>query len=102
MYQECLMGFEWNERKRETNLAKHGIDFVDACRIFDGPVVEKLDERKEYGEARRIALGKVEGVVLYAVYTWRGDVRRLISARRAGKDECATYYAALKRRPPEE
>ena len=36
------MLFEWDESKRQTNLAKHHIDFEDAKRIFDGPVFEKM------------------------------------------------------------
>jgi uncharacterized protein (DUF4415 family) len=46
-------GFEWDEGKRQRNLAKHGVDFLRAARIFDGPVVEWDDSRCEYGERRR-------------------------------------------------
>lgn len=87
------MDFEWDESKRKSNLSKHGIDFVDACRIFAGPLVERDDDRKDYGESRIAALGEVEGIVVYVVYTWRGDVCRLISARKAGTDERAAYHA---------
>ncbi|MFM8606595.1 MAG: BrnT family toxin [Hyphomicrobiales bacterium] len=55
--------------------------------IFDGPVQTVIDDRKDYGEVRLIALGEVDGVVLVVVYTDRGDVRRIISARYANKKE---------------
>jgi uncharacterized DUF497 family protein len=51
------LGFEWDEGRRQRNLAKHGVDFVRAARIFDGPVVEWNDSRREYGEQRRLVLG---------------------------------------------
>jgi len=40
------MGFEWDAAKNAANMAKHGIDFDDAVRIFDGPVLEKVDQRR--------------------------------------------------------
>jgi hypothetical protein len=87
------MLFEWDESKRRANLAEHGIDFEAAKRIFDGPVVEQIDDREGYGELRLGAFGQVDGVVLAVVYTWRGENRRLISARRAEKREQQKYYA---------
>jgi len=39
------MNFEWDERKNELNLDKHGFDFADAYRIFELPMVVDLDER---------------------------------------------------------
>jgi len=56
--------FEWDERKRLANLAKHGIDFVRAARIFDGPTIERPDDRRDYGEPRTIALGEAGGDIL--------------------------------------
>jgi hypothetical protein len=44
------MAFEWDAAKNTANLAKHGIDFHDAVRIFEGPVLEKTDRRQDYGE----------------------------------------------------
>lgn len=90
------MDFEWDERKRTANLAKHGIDFVRAARIFQNPILERLDDRADYGEERRIALGHWEENVLIVVYTWRGENRRIISAWKAGKDE-QEYYQNLVR-----
>lgn len=87
------MLFEWDEQKRGTNFDKHGIDLADAVRLFDGPILERRDDRRNYGEIRIVALGPVEGVVLSVVYTKRGTAIRLISARRANRDERETYHA---------
>ena len=89
------MEFEWDENKRQSNLSKHGIDFIDAAKIFNRPVLERVDNRYDYEETRIIALGEVNGVVLFVVYTWRGEVRRIISARRATKRERNKYYQTI-------
>ena len=90
------MEFEWDENKRRSNLSKHGIDFVDAAKIFNRPVLERIDNRyDDYEETRIVALGEVNGVVLFVVYAWRGEVRRIISARRATKRERNKYYQTI-------
>jgi uncharacterized protein len=88
------MLFEWDESKRETNLAKHHVDFKDAIRVFDGPVFERKDGRR--GEDRLVAIGLVEGVELVVVYATRGKTRRIISARRAHRNERQDYANHLK------
>ena len=80
--------FEWDEAKSEANLMARGFDFAHAAGIFDGPVLEIDDDRADYGEERVQAIGKAGADVLFVVYTWRGDVRRIISAR-LGKPEGA-------------
>ena len=79
--------FTWDEKKRKLNLAKHGIDFRDAAKVFDGPLVTVEDTREDYGEARYVALGLLEGIVVSMVYTERGSAIRLISIRKALKHE---------------
>ena len=86
------MEFDWDEQKRQSNLEKHGVDFVDAVNIFFKPVLETVDERYSYDEIRLVAYGEIEGIILYVVYTWRDSVRRIISARRANKRERRKYY----------
>jgi uncharacterized DUF497 family protein len=76
------VAFEWDARKNAANRRKHGIDFRDAARIFDGPVVEARDEREDR-EVRMIAFGALGHRVIAVVYTWRGGTCRIISARRA-------------------
>ena len=63
------MAFEWDTAKNAANIAKHGIDFEDAIRIFEGPVLESPDERHDYGEVRIIAFGVVDARELAVVYT---------------------------------
>jgi len=86
-------GFEWDEDKRASNLAKHGVDFRRAVQIFGDQVFEVPDRRREYGELRVICLGEIENRVYHAVYTWRGSIRRIISARKANGREQRAYYA---------
>jgi len=83
--------FEWDPAKRERNLHKHGIDFARAVRIFDGLVLERADRRRDYGENRLVALGEVEGLVLAVVFTTREAMLRIISARKANRNEKAAY-----------
>ncbi len=85
------MSFEWDEQKRLSNLAKHGIDFEAATGIFANPTIEYPDERQNYGERRIGAYGEVSGIVLFVIYTPRGANRRLISARRASTQEQNFY-----------
>lgn len=64
------MDVEWDEEKREINISDHSIDFVQAGKIFENPVVERLDDRKDYGEERYIAIGHWNEEFLVVVYTW--------------------------------
>jgi uncharacterized protein len=66
---------EWDLAKNEANLVKHGIDFADAVVIFDGPVLEKVDKRRNYGEERIAAVGVANELELFVVYTMRGRNR---------------------------
>ena len=85
------MLLEWYEQKRLENLSKHGIDFLDAKEIWQGGVLEVSSEQQEHGEQRHIAYGVLEGRIIAVVFTWRGNARRLISARRARRDERQDY-----------
>ena len=46
------MRYSWGEEKNRANIAKHGIGFQDAVRIFEGPTLERIDDRYDYGETR--------------------------------------------------
>ena len=91
------IGFEWDEEKRRRNLDEHGVDFRDAALIFENPVVEAEDRRSDYGEIRIRALGHVDDEYYLVVYTWRGDIRRIISAWKVGEDGKKRYQAFLAR-----
>ena len=91
------MGFEWDEMKNRENIAKHGLDFADAHKVFDGPIVEQLDNRFEYDEERWVAVGLLRDVVcVVLVYTERSyQTFRIISFRKADRNEREAYYKAL-------
>jgi hypothetical protein len=55
------MEVEWDEQKRHTNIAKHGVDFVAVARAFDGRILEVEDRRGDYGF---LALGEVARQVI--------------------------------------
>ncbi len=61
--------FEWDDRKRRTNIEKHAIDFVDAKEIWNGEVLEVSSPRSERREQRFVAWGLMEGKVIAVVYT---------------------------------
>lgn len=87
--------FEWDEEKARANLAKHGVSFLTAAAIFANEMLERIDDREDYGEVRFIALGRVGAEVYRVVFSWRGEnVIRIIGAQRAGKDEREIYYRA--------
>jgi uncharacterized DUF497 family protein len=82
------MRYTWDEPKNRTNVARHGIAFEDAKRIFEGPTVERVDDRFEYGEVRVYAIGLVNGLEITVVYTDRdNNERRIISAWRSEPHE---------------
>jgi uncharacterized protein len=85
------MEFEWDEAKRLANVKRHGLDFMRAKEIWQGPVLEIASSQTHHGEERVIALGRVEGRLIAVVFTWRQERRRIISARAARKDEKEIY-----------
>jgi uncharacterized DUF497 family protein len=87
------MHFELNEEKRRRNIEKHGIDFEDAVYVFASNAIIMSDTRANYGEDRKIAVGYVDQGLLVVVFTDRGDIRRLISARRGGRRDHERYKA---------
>ncbi len=92
---EAELQFEWDEAKAAGNLFKHGVSFLTAAAIFDNEVLERIDDREDYGEVRFIGLGRVELEVFRIVYTWRAETLvRIISAQKAGKHEREIYYRA--------
>jgi uncharacterized DUF497 family protein len=85
--------FEWDPTKAEANLRKHGIAFGRALRVFDDPVRQEFpDTSEDYGEDRWVTVGSVDQVVLTVIFTQRRQCIRLISARRAIRDEQQLYW----------
>lgn len=83
--------FEWDAAKSEANFRDRGFDFEYASRVFASPLLEADDARAVYGERRIQAIGRVEEDILFVVYTWRGENRRIISARLANRRERGVY-----------
>jgi uncharacterized DUF497 family protein len=88
-------GFEWDEDKRQANIAERGVDFRLAAQIFENPIIESEDTREEYGEQRFRALGHTGDEYFLVAYTWRGSTRRIISAWKVGEDGKKRYEAIL-------
>ena len=87
--------FEWDPIKNRINIARHGISFRMAAKLFDGPRYEREDVRQDYGETRIIAVGRSKGRILHVVYTLRNSVIRIISARKANRHERAEYIRQI-------
>jgi uncharacterized protein len=62
------MRFTWDPAKNAANVRRHGVAFQDAVRIFDGPTVERTDDRYDYGEIRIYAIGLVNGIEITVIY----------------------------------
>lgn len=87
--------FEWDEAKRHANLARHGIDFVDVLEVFEGDTVTLEDDRFDYGETRFVTFGLLRGRTVAVVYAERGDAIRIISARKATRNEEREYFEQI-------
>ena len=96
------MKFEWDKSKNQSNRAKHGIDFNDAKTVFDSIRATSVDTRHDYGEVRKISVGKIDEDVCVVVYTEREDVVRIISARKANQRERRRYDEFLRGAETEE
>lgn len=84
--------FEWDEAKRRSNLKKHGLDFVDAHLVYDEPGKLTYESRRD-DEFRLMDLAfvSVKGAILSLVYVERDDCVRVISFRKASREERRAY-----------
>ncbi|MCB0028139.1 MAG: BrnT family toxin [Anaerolineales bacterium] len=85
------MSFQWDDRKAMVNIVKHGIDFADVIGVFDDEdALWQLDEHSQ--EERHLILSlDLKGRVVVVVFTFRGQMIRLISARKASRHEQYQY-----------
>jgi hypothetical protein len=86
----------WDEAKRRRNVRVHGLDFVGAEAIWDGPTVTREDQRKDYGEKRLVTFGLLDAEVVVLVYVERNDDMHIISLSRAEKYEARYYFETTK------
>ncbi len=88
--------YEWDKKKNQENVLKHGLIFEDAELVFSsGACVTFEDDRFDYGEQRYITLGKLENRVVVIVHTYRNDKTRIISMRKANDREKEIYKKRL-------
>ena len=98
------MKFEWDEQKNDANFRKHGVWFEDACYVFSDPsALNKYDLEHSAGEDRWLLLGMSpinENVYLIS-HTYRKtnevEIVRIISVRKAMRNEQETYYRRCKK-----
>lgn len=86
------MRFTWSERKRSINLKEHGLDFMDAPRLFEGVTFTYEDDRFAYGEQRFVTLGLLAGVPVSIAHTESDDEIRIISFRKATGREASRFF----------
>jgi hypothetical protein len=82
---------EFDPGKRDKTLSERGLDFARADEVFSGHHFTDEDAREDYNELRYITFGKLDGRMVVMVWTPRGEVRRIISMRKANEREQARY-----------
>ena len=89
------MRFEWDDAKRQSNLLKHGFDFVGIEEVFDGDTVTILDDPFDYREKRFVTLGLLQERVVVIAHTETEEMIRIISVRKATKNEEISYFQQI-------
>lgn len=89
------MKITYDAEKRQKTLEERGLDFEDAPQIFAGLHLSRVDDRFDYGEVREISVGLLKDDVIVVVWTDREDGRRIISMKKADRDEREAYYDQL-------
>ncbi len=83
--------YEWDNKKNEENLSKHGLNFADVEIVFPNPHLTFEDTRFDYGEPRFITFGLLEGRIIVVAHTPRSKKTRIISMRKANDREKKIY-----------
>jgi uncharacterized DUF497 family protein len=87
--------FEWDDEKCDSNLNKHGFDFEDARVVFSGLTLTLEDDRFEYRERRFITMGMLKEIAVVIAHTETDEEIRVISMRKATRDEEKRYFQSL-------
>jgi len=90
--------YEWDELKRQANSAKHEVDFSLAEEFDWETSIDVEDDRKNYGELRRVAMGLIGSRLYVMIYTSRSQVCRIISLRKSNARERKYYENETKTR----
>jgi uncharacterized protein len=89
------MRFSWDESKRSANIKKHRLDFADGRKVFSGPTFTFEDKRFQYVEQRFITIGMLDGQVIIVAHTETEKEIRIISMRKARKNEQKIFFENL-------
>ena len=85
---------EWDEGKRRRVLRERGLDFLDAAALFDGrPLLTVPSPRAS--EERWLSIGEMEGRLIAVVWTWRSEMLRIVTMRKARDEEKKRYRASF-------
>ena len=85
-----MIEFDYDEAKSQSNLAKHGLDFVEAQRLWDDPDLLEIPAKTQ-DEPRFLVIGKIDQKHWSGVFTYRRNKIRIISVRRSRAEEVALY-----------
>lgn len=89
------MRFVWDETKRRNNIKKHGLNFSEAQKVFLGPTFTFEDERFDYNEQRFITVGLLDITVVVIAHAETEKEIRIISMRKATKNEQKIFFENL-------
>lgn len=89
------MQIEFDSVKRDQTLAERGLDFARAVEVFAGRNLTRADTRADYAEPRFVTAGWLEARLVVVLWTPRGEVRRIISMRKANEREIKAITPAL-------
>lgn len=92
-----MVEITFDPAKRDAALASRSLDFADAAEVFAGAVVEREDDRCDYGEVRLVTVGLLRNAAVVIVSTDRGAARHVISMRKATKGEANDYFRRVGR-----
>jgi uncharacterized DUF497 family protein len=93
---DMMSNFEWDPKKALSNVRKHDVPFEEAATVFDHPeFITVMDEAHSVDEERYITIGlSASGHLLVVAHTERGDATRIVSARKATRNEEKFYQEA--------
>ncbi len=91
-----MIKFEWDKTKNILNIKKHGIDFNEAATVFLDDEALLIEDKKHSGEEDRFVLlgfsQKANLLIVCHCYRTNDEVIRIISARKATKNETKQYF----------
>lgn len=90
------MAITFDPAKRTWTLANRDLDFLTAAAVFDGPVYNRLDNRRDYGEPLIVTAGLLDGRLVIVGWTPRGADRHVFTMRKANAREQARLAPCLR------